>query len=131
MDRSSEVILRNTGRLADGSILLINPPRDSLFRALPGTSQGLRVFTQHVGDHQWFLAAGADSTFGLLPPVTEDDRTVILWLPREKQRLEMLAHAAGAAMGVSANLWVIGENRAGIKSAARRLKPYFNRVDSA
>jgi 16S rRNA (guanine1207-N2)-methyltransferase len=62
---------------------------------------------------------------------------VILQLPREKDRLVFLLHAVAAqirateahiAPAARARLWLVGENRAGIKSAARYLQQNFAQV---
>jgi len=55
-------------------------------------------------------------------------RTVVLHLPREKERLAMMLHAISSWLSREARLWLVGENRAGIKSSPRHLGNYFRRV---
>jgi 16S rRNA (guanine1207-N2)-methyltransferase len=72
-----------------------------------------------------------------VPVLSGAEETVILHLPREKDRLALLLHAvaaqmpavdARAAAGAGARLWLVGENRAGVRSAARHLQRYFARI---
>ncbi|MEJ8568238.1 methyltransferase [Elongatibacter sediminis] len=259
MQRPSELILRNASALPEGPVLLLNAPRDGLYREL-AAQHSVSISTQDYGDFDWLRTSGADTRFGLLPwasddpsttprhptvtpspepgsttgtprdplprnsdhtPVTQAPQpgftttgtpsdpllpnsdhppvtpapqpgstgtgtpsdplprnsdhppvtpapqpgstgtgtpsdplprnsdhppvtpapepgstgrttptaTIILFLPREKDRLEMLLHACASTMAQDAQLWLVGENRAGIKSAARRLATRFNRVE--
>jgi 16S rRNA (guanine1207-N2)-methyltransferase len=134
-------------------LLLLNPPRDSLAHELAKITGGdVTAFTQEFADHDFLAAAGVDSTFGLLPqtqsaawlPPTEarhliaDTTTLpahtILFLPREKDRLDFLLHFLSAHMPAEGTLWLVGENKAGIKSAEPRLRERFaevQKLDSA
>lgn len=128
MERSSEIILRNASRLPPAGVLLVNPPRDTLFRQLAGTERPLQIFTQNHGDYCWHLASGADVEFGLIPAGDNISPTIILHLPREKDLLRMMLHALSSAMQPESCLWLVGENKAGIKSAKRYLDQHFGQV---
>jgi 16S rRNA (guanine1207-N2)-methyltransferase len=52
----------------------------------------------------------------------------ILYLPREKKRLEMMLHWASVSLPANSEVWLVGENRAGIKSARTLLDRYYSRV---
>jgi 16S rRNA (guanine1207-N2)-methyltransferase len=131
MERVSQLIMRNLDRLGQGSILLINPPRDSCFKQLTETGCVVSLFTQDFGDLKWLQETGASVSFGTLPAPGPDITHIILTQPREKDRLRMMLHALSAAMPQQATLWLVGENRAGIKSCARQLKPFFRQVEKA
>ncbi len=135
----------------------MNPPRDSLANELQrlGLCE-VSVFTQDFGDQRYFEAAGINSKFGLLPKIETQDQaqaqtleqagaqtqehaqaqsgalslppTIILFLPREKERLEFLLHFIATHMPAEGQLWLVGENKAGIKSAEPRLKQQFSKV---
>jgi 16S rRNA (guanine1207-N2)-methyltransferase len=92
------------------------------------TIAGVNVFTQDFGDQQFFAAAGIDSQFGLLPDESALPSRIILFLPREKDRLEFLLHFLASHLPENGTLWLVGENQAGIKSAEGRLKQRFARV---
>jgi 16S rRNA (guanine1207-N2)-methyltransferase len=134
MERSSQLVLRSEARLRPGPILLINPPRDTLFRQLQSDERPVGVSTQDYGDYSWLSTSGACVSFDALPEPDKSCRTVILNLPREKKRLAMMLHAISAWMPEAARLWLVGENKAGIKSAPRYLEQNFRnvaRLDSA
>lgn len=132
METTSQLILRNETRLPPGALLLIDAPRDGLLQQLQSPGRAARVSTQDFGSFRWFRAGGAEAAYEAVPTLAGDDRIIILHLPRERERLEMLLHAVAsrmhAAPGADARLWLIGENRAGIKSAGRYLQLAFERV---
>jgi len=134
MERPSQLILRNVSRLVPGPVLLVNPPRDTLFRNISTDQRPVHISTQDHADYRWLSGSGAEVSFDLLAEPTGPIRTVILNLPREKERLVMMLHAISSWMPADARLWLIGENKAGIKSAHRYLKQFFRiaaKLDSA
>ena len=134
MEQVSQLILRNAERLRTGQVLMINPPRDSCFSRLAHDNQQVSVFTQDFGDYNYLNSSGAKAEFGLIPSVASTAQDIVLILPRERERLEMLLHALASSMPPQSILWLAGENRSGIKSSAKRLSPYFqsvSKVDSA
>jgi 16S rRNA (guanine1207-N2)-methyltransferase len=128
VEPTSQLILRNEARLPPGPLLLIDAPRDGLLQQLQGPQRTVRVSMQDFGSFRWFRAGGAEAAYEAVPTLAGDERTIILHLPREKERLEMLLHAVASQMSAGARLWLIGENRAGIKSAGRYLQLAFERV---
>jgi 16S rRNA (guanine1207-N2)-methyltransferase len=128
VERSSEVILRNQSKLPPGGILLLNPPRDNLYSRLTAAGHPVKCFTQHHGDFRWLEASGADVQFGVVPAAEQISAVTILHLPREKDLLAMLSHALASAMPAQSCLWLVGDNKAGIKSAPRHLEPFYGQV---
>ena len=128
MERTSQLILRKEARLPPGPILLVNPPRDTLFRQLQTTERPLRISTQNHGDYRWLSGSGAKVSYDVLPEPDSSCGTVILNLPREKERLAMMLHTLAASMPQDARLWLVGGNKEGIKSAPRYLGQYFRNV---
>jgi len=128
MDAIGDVVLRNRERLCSGPVLLVDPPRDALAAQL--AAFGLSVHASHAdfGDAAWFSQHGVDGRFEPVPSTGPADRLVLLRLPREKARFEMVLRALAAGLDPAARLWVIGEKRAGINSAPGRLARYFERV---
>lgn len=129
MNRTSEVILRNKERLGSGSVLLVNSPRDSLAKQLKQLGCDVRASTQDFAAFRWLESAGIPCSFDTIPPVTGEVDLFILILPREKLRLAMMLHACASRMKENARLWLIGENRAGIKSSPRLIKEYFSNLE--
>ncbi|MGD2129804.1 MAG: methyltransferase [Lysobacterales bacterium] len=129
MENTSQLVLRNGARLPNGPLLLVNPPGDGLAGQLVATGRAVSVSTQDRGAYHWFCqGARIEASFDIVPSPAPDTRLALLWLPREKRRLEMLAHALSERLPRSAALWLVGENRAGIKSADKHLGSRFGQV---
>jgi 16S rRNA (guanine1207-N2)-methyltransferase len=131
MHVTSELILRNAEIFESNALLLLNPPRDLLAQELATRNDkptSVRAFSQDFGDHSFLTASGINSQFGLLPDPHDLTRSVILFLPREKDRLEFLLHFISAHLPSTETLWLVGENKGGIKSADSRLKKRFGKV---
>ena len=128
MQPASEVILRNRERLPTGPLLLVDAPRDGLAAALSAHPGGLRFSCQDFGDFRWHRDSGLEALFEPVPSLRGDESAVVMYLPREKARLSMALHAIAAAAADRVSLWLVGENRAGIKSSLRHLQEWFGRV---
>lgn len=126
MERVSQAILRNAARLAPGDVDLINPEADELFRQIASSDRKMRLSTGSHGVYRRLQALGAAVRFEAVPAFEGAADTTVLILPREKERLDMLLQAT---MGSSAKLWLVGENRSGIKSSPKLLRQYFSRVE--
>ena len=131
MERVSQLIIRNAELFHTGQVLLINPPRDSCFSSLSHDKRQVSVFSQDFGDYKYLSVRGARSTFGLIPSTNSATQDIVLVLPRERERLEMLLHALSSSMSPQSILWLAGENRSGIKSSAKKLSPFFQSVSRA
>jgi 16S rRNA (guanine1207-N2)-methyltransferase len=130
VERASQLLLRNTAALAGGSLLMVNPERDACYSELSAGDRQVRIFTQDYGDYRWFCASGAEVEFGLTPP-SASYRKIVLFQAREKARLDMLLHACALSLDNDGKLWLVGENRSGIKSCAKRLKNCFSQVSKS
>ena len=128
MENASQVILRNEDRLGEKSLLLVDPLRDLLAQRLSRNGRPLRLSTQDFGDAAWLDSAGFPASFEAVPEVSGEESMVVLQLPREKDRLSLLLHAVAARLDPAARLWLVGENRAGIRSSARYLEARFGAV---
>jgi 16S rRNA (guanine1207-N2)-methyltransferase len=129
MEPSSQVILRNESRLGPGPVLLVNPPRDVLFQKLLSDERLVGISTQDFGNFRWLTASGASTSFDVTPALDNATETIILFMPREKDRLVMMLHALSSQMSNKSKLWLVGENKAGVKSAGRYLMQFFGRVN--
>lgn len=129
MEQVSEVILRQLPQLAHGKVHLLNPPADGLFRELISDDRIVGLSTGSRGDFQRLLAMGADVQFQAFPQIDEPADCIILVLPREKQKLAMLLHAATGQLAPNGCLWLVGANRSGIKSSPAVLRRFFKHVE--
>ena len=72
--------------------------------------------------------AGADIAFEAAAVGEPDADVIVMNLPREKERLDMLLHAAACRLRPDGRLWLVGAKRAGIASSPRRLDQRFGHV---
>ena len=94
----SQLILRNAEQLRTGQVLLINPPRDPGCSKLSQDQRRVSVFSQDFADYNYMKSTGAEAEFGLIPSVASSAQDIVLILPRERERLEMLLHALSSSM---------------------------------
>lgn len=104
--------------LPTGNWHVINPPQDwAQIQLLPAA----KLFSD-----QWYVARALEACeFGLLPNVSADAEHVLLFLPKAKPRFAQLLQCLATQLSAKAQLWVVGENSGGVKSAAKLLSPYF------
>ncbi|MEJ2400172.1 MAG: methyltransferase [Xanthomonadales bacterium] len=129
MEPISQVVLRNRNRWGDGPVLLVDMPADGLESALREAGLALRASNQEFGTYKALSARGTAAEFAPAPRAERGEALIVLRLPREKERFAMVLHALAASMDSDARLWVVGEKRAGIKSAGRLLEQRFASVD--
>ncbi len=128
MKRVSQLVLKNLSKFATAPTLLVNPPRDDLFRQLRSLDITNRIWTQDFGDSRWFSKAGADTDFGVLPDPQDVPEQIILFQMREKERLEMMLHFFATSARPGTRLFLVGENKSGIKSSGKRLEKFYHSV---
>lgn len=93
-----------------------------------GADDRALFFTQDFAE---FLQAGGESagrSFGDFPPPGPFD-DIFMSLPKGKARLQMMLECIAASLSENGRLWLAGENRAGIRSAAKPLKNLFRTVN--
>lgn len=121
---------RQRALLSSGKLLVVDPPADYV-----------RWFTQLDGASgvclNWSAAQEVEGTgawgFGGLPSTPLADHAIV-FQPKARDRLELLLQIAADGTGAKAPVFLIGENRAGIKSEMRRLPLYLDgvkKVDAA
>jgi 16S rRNA (guanine1207-N2)-methyltransferase len=128
LEAVSQLILRNRAQLPEGPLLLLNPEPDELFRELGAPDRPVHVSTGSRAVYTALRDLGADIRHEAHPASRAAASLVVLVLPREKDRLAMLLHAAGNCLERGGRLWLAGPNRAGAKSAPSTMKRYFDDV---
>ncbi len=125
----SRFLARNAPRLLEAAdTLWVNPPPDLNWIEFhrPGHTDW---FTQDEAARRALATAGAPIRFGAFPMGDSPPARAVLCLPREKARLRMLAHALADGLSPDGVLFLAGETRAGARSAARQVEPWFGSVD--
>jgi len=136
MEPLARLLRRNAHRWREAEpIAWFEPPSAAAVREATAEPARWRLWCQDFGAWRRLRGAGIAGEFAAFPAAaTPSPAAILLTLPREKQRLRMLAHCAAAQLGPGGRLWVLGENQAGIRSSGRHLAEFFEqvtRVDSA
>ena len=126
----SQIIEKNLHRHATCIAgLWINPEKDELWRKAKTNCASMELICQEFGVYRYHQQAGADVKFCAFPEAGKDKyKWIILNLPRQKALLDMMLNCAASLLAEDGVLWLAGENKAGIKSALKRLKLYFGQV---
>ncbi len=118
MDPRSEVLLRQAD-LFQGNVLLAGLPADDLLGRLPNA----HGWSWHAGDQAALDARFAErSQFGVNVPERAFDAAVI-FLPKSKDLTDYLLNALAARLP-GAELYLVGEKKSGIESAAKQMSPF-------
>lgn len=136
MQALSRFYLRNQQRLvSDAPTHWINLPADCDWLSLINPQRGDLLSVQDFGQAQSLQRAGAPVEFCAFPSQSKRRwSSVVLTIPREKALLEMMTQLCASLLDKDGTAWFAGENRAGAKSAGKRIEAVFSsvqKVDSA
>ena len=129
----SQLLLRNTELFETGRWLIVNPDDNNLFQALSNIE--ISGFFQYFDQ---FQQANAEKStkhqFGAFYQGEATLNGVVLFMPKSKEQLQMLLANVAPYLEKQATILLIGENKSGIKSSPKLLKPYASqaiKIDSA
>lgn len=125
---TNQVLLRNIELFAKGKWLLANPPQADIFNQLNnnnifGFHQYYDVYQQACSSHN-----SAHHQFSAVYSAQADFDGVVLFMPKAKAQAKMLIANLAALIKPSGKFLIVGENKTGIKSAAKLLEPYSSQV---
>lgn len=134
MDPRSEVILRQQ-QLLQGQVLLVNAPADGLRTQLDTTvakAVSLQYWSWHAGDAAQLNAQGANVTFAVEIDAANIQQ-VVIYIPKSKTLLAYVLHHLSSQLALGSEIFLVGEKKGGIESAAKQLSPYGKviKLDSA
>ncbi|RUO74632.1 class I SAM-dependent methyltransferase [Pseudidiomarina sediminum] len=117
----SQLIVRQAQHLTGQAILAVNPPDAAWRDAVPVAGS----WHLHAGwAKPWLQAQQSAHHFGATPPQGSFD-SALLWLPKEKKLTDYLLAALASVLPKDAPVWLVGENRSGIKSIHKQISaPY-------
>ena len=131
---ASEVMLRHTDEFIERRVLFAGDIQDTL--AARFEAKEVRAYcTQY---HHWrrlHQSMGERATFGLLPEaeLTDGIDTLIYYWPKSKQEAQFQLEALLSQLPVGSELFIVGENRSGVRSAETILADFGDiaKIDSA
>ena len=130
----SQVLVRNQEHFAQGKWLIVNPTDSAIFAELPNS--------EFVGLHQYFdiyqqCIAKDDKNehlFGASWDLNNDFDGAIIYMPKSKEHAAMLIANMAACVKQQGTLFLVGENKSGIKSAPKlfdKVSIQSYKIDSA
>lgn len=131
---ASQVLVRNAELFSEGRWLLVNPPEGHIFKQLD--AELLEGFHQYFDIYQQSvkLTSEENQTFSAVFETPNQFDGAVVYMPKAKQHAKMLLANIAALVKPGGQLMLVGENKEGIKSAAKLLEPYgarVNKLDSA
>jgi len=155
MQPVNQILQRNIALFNQGKWLFINPP-DADFFPLCLTSdihvlhQTIDVFNKATGSDKTYSFDSRDiaakpETLRVAAKVGHHSHefapfiqtgtfdSALLYMPKSKSQFSMLVHMALSHMSESGCLYVVGDNKSGIKSITKLMQPYgtVEKIDSA
>lgn len=114
----SQLVIRQHERLTQQPLLVVNAPDPEVADILPVVAH----WQWHAGyaerwQHQQHEVA---HHFDVTPPATTTAEAALIWLPKEKQLTLYLLDALCHLLPPGAPIWLVGENRSGIKSVHKQ-----------
>ncbi len=125
----SQLLHRHLARLPGGRVLVANFPADDFLAALrqarPDITLGAFGFDR-LAHHQVAALAPADQPaplhFGAFYPAPDTPyNAILLFLPKSRPLLDMMLAMLAPILASGAPLWIVGENRAGIRTSKAAL----------
>jgi 16S rRNA (guanine1207-N2)-methyltransferase len=130
----SQLLMRNKDTFAQGKWLLVNPTDSQIAEQL--NNPDIKVFHQYFDIYQQSSADGksAQHTFTVDYPTDVKFNGAVIYMPKSKEHAKMLIANVADCLEDNGSLLIVGENKGGVKSAAKILETIssqVNKVDSA
>ncbi len=137
----NQVLLRNQDYFAQGRWLIVNPPEADIFQSLGngeyfGFHQYYTVFEQcrtSAPDFHTFAPSYVPSYDSSSAQQNEFDGAII-YMPKAKEQAKMLINNMADCVKHNGQIFLVGENKSGIKSANKLFEDVsqqVNKIDSA
>ena len=129
LSNASQVLVRNEELFSKGKWLLINPPEANIFRQL--NCQDLAGFHQYFDVYEQAIKLNVPEKHSFAAVFESEDKFdgAVVYMPKAKQHAKMLLANIASIVKPGGQLMLVGENKEGIKSAAKLLEPFGDRVN--
>lgn len=128
---ASECLLRSKSLMESGRWLLVNPADAAIFQQLSDNVSG---FHQYFDVYQHAKASSpGPQHFGLTCPEQGFDG-IVLYISKAKEHTRQLLNYLATLLKPAGHLFILGENKGGIKSSVKFLEHFGNKpqkIDSA
>lgn len=133
LDPISQLLVRRGTDMHGGNVLLYNPPADNLADELARLLHSeCSLFSRDFSNYEWLssnLVFNIPIEFGVRPGKKFGVfQHIVVFQPREKLLLKEILTRLETWLHAGAMVWLIGENRAGIKSCAELMRQQYGNV---
>ncbi|GAC13758.1 methyltransferase [Aliiglaciecola lipolytica] len=135
LSTTSQVLVRNKELFETGKWLFVNPPEADIFSALSNADI--------YGFHQFFdvyqqCPNNQKHVFEAHYPIEQSEGKLfdgaVIYMPKSKEHASLLIANMAACVKPNSNIFLVGENKSGIKSADKlfaNVSQRINKIDSA
>ncbi len=129
LSNPSQIILRNSELFTSQHVLLLNFESDLLAKELLTEATSVTALALDFNHYQHLQSQQSDRLkvhFGHCLPTQQTFDAVVIFYPKSKSLLPYLVNLAGTYLSQGGELYVVGENKGGIRSIAKQLPDYFS-----
>ena len=124
-----QLLLRNLGSLSkESNVLWINAVPDGSWQQIQHAVGSMKLFCQDYAHYNYLSESSAPAAFGTFPATGDSYGHIILTLPHSKARQKMMFECATGLLSENGKLWLVGENKGGVKSGGKLLGDYYDQV---
>ncbi|GAD03154.1 16S rRNA (guanine(1207)-N(2))-methyltransferase RsmC [Agarivorans albus] len=134
---TSQVLARHDDLFSQQHLVVAGQLADNYPLNLLEQVASLQVCCSHFGHHQYFAKQASSklsSQFSAAPSLASNSNALLLFMPKAKQEAAYLFACILPQLEVGAEIFVVGENRGGVKSCEKLLAEFgikVNKIDSA
>ncbi len=129
LSNPSQIILRNSELFNSKNVLLLNFERDQLAKELLSEAKSVTALALDYNHYQQLQSQQSERLkvhFGHCLPDDQVFDCVVIFYPKSKSLLPYLVNLAGTYLQEGGELYVVGENKGGVRSIAKQLPHYFS-----
>lgn len=138
LHNTSQLLLRNLNRIKGEHILVVNYPQDNFVLALHQQLSAVQItaFSYDYAPHLYLQSVYTHANlptdnllFNAVYPAPDELHDVaIIFLPKSRALIQMSLRMVAAALRPGAQVWLVGENNAGIRSSSTLLEQQMGAV---
>ncbi|UPW17647.1 16S rRNA (guanine(1207)-N(2))-methyltransferase RsmC [Agarivorans sp. TSD2052] len=134
---TSQVLARHDNLFAQQHLVVAGQLADNYPLSLLEQVESLQLCCTHYGHYRYYQAnqhRRLTSQFSATPVINPDSNALLLFMPKAKQEAAYLFAQLLPQLQIGASIFVVGENRGGVKSCEKLLAEFgvkMNKIDSA
>ena len=133
----SQLIIRNQTYFQNKNVLILNHEADQLARELQEITAHITTLAldyNHLKAAQVKNSEHVETFFGHELPHVKQFDAVVIYYPKAKPLASYLFHLAAKYLNKSGEVFIVGENKGGVKSVPKQLPDFFSsavKIDNA